>query len=160
MDDIDVDEEKVEDTEGSPETVEQRSNLKLLESDKYETNFSNNQSPSFYPQSSTWQSSEDQIPPQSELNVAVVDSNKNEIKTDKQDTSGDTFRNSQDFLQLLSQLNQTLETLKFQEKVYNLGKESFIFLFYYREALKNVERGGLGIIFHHTPFFDYFLPQN
>ena len=131
MDEENVTKQNDEDNQRNLETLEQRSSLQLLESNNYETKFSNNHLQSFYPQSSSWQNSEDQIQPQSELNVAVVDSNKKEIKSNKKKTPSDTFRNSQDFLKLLSQLNQTLETLKFQEKVYKSGKESLFSLFYF-----------------------------
>lgn len=102
-----------------------------METDHDDTNFTDDQT--FYPQSSSWKKSKGQIQQQFEFNVGVADSSKTETKSDN------TFRNSQEFLQLLSQLNQTLETLKFQEKVYKSGKESLIFSFYIFGYLKVLE---------------------
>lgn len=111
----------------SPPSLEQRSDLPEDADAEIPKDAVNEVS--FYPQSSFWEerqvessvtSQRDRI----EVDVSVEPSQIMEkVETIlQQQNKSPSFKDSADFINLLSQLNATLETLKYQEKVYKTGK--------------------------------------
>ena len=77
----------------------------------------------YYPQSSSWEDTEDQrVTSRKQTFVKTTASTTTEqLPTEK----SASYKDSEDFLNLLKKLNQTLESLKYQEQIFDAEKQVF-----------------------------------